>query len=458
MKMKHILDFIEGQKGKQLEELKEFLRFESISTEPEKTQDVRNTAIWLKENLTKIGLKRTEIFETEGHPIVYAEWLEAGDDVKTVLIYGHYDVQPVDPLELWNTAPFEPTVVGENIYGRGTADDKGQVFAHIKGIEAHLSTYGKLPVNVKLIIEGEEEAGSNHLEPFILANKDLLKCDTVLISDTEWFADGYPSICYSLRGISYVEVKVVGPNRDLHSGTYGGAVDNPIQVLASMITKLKDENGRITIPGFYDNILPVSDEERASFATLPFNEEEYMKDLQVEALDGEKEYTALERTWIRPSLDVNGFKGGYIGEGAKTIIPSEASAKISMRLVPNQNSKDISEKISKYLQKIAPKSVKVSVNYLHGGEPVIAPIDSPGIKAAIIALKNAFGKETVFMREGGSIPITGIFAKALNAPPVLMGLGLPDDNIHSPNEKFKLDNFFGGIKASAMFLSEYAKI
>lgn len=456
--MNQVLDFIEGQKGKHLSELFEFLKFESISTEPDKTEEVNNTAEWLKNHIKHIGFEKVEVFETKGHPIVYAEWLGAGADAKTVLVYGHYDVQPVDPIELWETPPFEPTIRNGKIFARGSADDKGQVFAHLKGLEAHLITNGKLPVNVKLIIEGEEEAGSSNLEPFVIEHKDMLKCDTILISDTEWYADGYPSICYALRGISYIEVKVVGPNRDLHSGSFGGAVDNPIQVLAWMINQLKDKDGKITIPGFYDNVLDVSDFERENFKKLPFDENEYKKDLSIGAVAGEIGYSTLERTWIRPSIDVNGIKGGYIGEGAKTVLPSEASAKISMRLVPNQSSEEITKKIEKYLNEIAPPTTKISVVHLHGGEPVMTPVDSPGIKAAVAAMKSAFGKEPVFMREGGSIPIVALFSKVLQAPPVLLGLGLPGDNIHSPNENFDLNNFYGGIKASALFFSEFAKL
>ncbi|MCX8054527.1 MAG: dipeptidase [Ignavibacteria bacterium] len=456
--MEELLNFIECNQEKHLEQLKEFLKLKSISSEPEYKEEVRRTAMWLKIHLSKIGFEKTQIFETKGHPIVYAEWLGAGPNAKTVLIYGHYDVQPVDPIEEWNTPPFEPTVIDGKLYARGTADDKGQIFAHIKGIEAHFQTYGKLPVNVKLLIEGEEEAGSGNLDEFIENNKELLKCDTVLISDTEWYTFGLPSICYALRGISFVEVKVIGPNRDLHSGSYGGAVDNPIFVLAKMLTMLKDERGKIIIPGFYDDVIKVSEEERKHFKNLPFSEDELKKSIEVEELSGEIDFSVLERIWIRPSIDVNGIKGGYIGEGMKTIIPSEASAKISMRLVPNQNPQDITEKLSKYLISIAPKSVKVIVNPAHGGNPVITPIDSPGIKAAVKALEVAFNKKPVFMREGGSIPVTDTFSKMLGAPPVLMGLGLPDDNIHAPNEKINLENFFGGIKASAVFLCEYSKL
>lgn len=455
--MNHILDFIEGQKGKQLTDLIEFLKFESISSEDEKKEELVRTAEWLHNHILDIGFTDVKVFPTACHPIVYAEWSNAGDNVPTLLIYGHYDVQPVDPLELWETPPFEPTVRNGKLYGRGTSDDKGQVFAILKGLEAHLKTKGKLPLNVKLIIEGEEEAGSSNLDAFVEENTELLKADYLLVADTEWFADGCPSICYALRGISYIEVKVVGPNRDLHSGTFGGAVDNPIQVLAWMITQLKDKYGRITIPHFYDKVLEVSQFERENFSKLPFDETEYKKDLDVRSLAGEIGYSPLEHTWIRPSLDVNGIKGGYIGDGVKTVLPSEASAKISMRLVPNQDPNEISELIKDYLLKLAPPTVRVSVNLMHGGRPVLSPIDNPGIKAVVRAMESAFGKSPVFMREGGSIPIIALFSELLGVSPVLMGLGLPGDNIHSPNESFALDNFYGGIKATAIFLEELSK-
>lgn len=456
--MKSILNYLEANQGEQLNELVEFLKFPSISSDPHFTPDVLNCAEWLTSHLKKIGFETAKLYPTEGHPIVYAEWLGAGKDAKTVLVYGHYDVQPVDPLELWHTPPFEPTVRNNKLFARGTADDKGQLFAHVKALESHFKANGKLPVNVKLIFEGEEEAGSNHLDAFIENNAELLKCDMVVVSDTEWFADGVPSICYGLRGISFIEVKLTGPNRDLHSGTFGGAVDNPCNALAWMITQLKDRYGRITIPGFYDDVLELTAEEREGFAKLPFNETEYKKDLDINDIYGENGFTTLERTWARPSLDINGMKGGYIGEGAKTILPTTASAKISMRLVPNQKANDITEKVCDYIKKLAPSTMKVEVTPLHGGDPVLVPRDSAGVKAAIAAMKEAFGKEPVFMREGGSIPIVGLFDRVLHAPTVLMGFGLPGDNIHSPNENFDLSNFFGGIKASAIFFDEVSKL
>ena len=456
--MENVVKFLDENRDFHLNQLIEFLKYESISSDPAYDDKTRLTANWLVEHLKSTGFDNARLFETEGHPIVYAEDLEAGNDKPTVLIYGHYDIQPVDPLDLWETSPFEPTIRNGKLYARGSSDDKGQVFAHVKALEALKKINGKLPVNVKLLIEGEEEAGSNHLDDFIIKNTELLKCDTILISDTEWFADGMPSLCYSLRGISYIEITVTGPNRDLHSGTYGGAVDNPITVLANMISRLKDNYNRVTIPGFYDKVIPLTDEERKGFEELPFNYKEYCEDLDIADGNGEFGYTTIERVWARPSLDINGIYGGYIGDGAKTVLPSKATAKISMRLVANQDPDEITKLISDYLVKIAPPTVKVNIIPMHGGQPVYVSKDSSAVKAATIAMEKAFGKKPVFMREGGSIPIVATFQSELNAPSVLMGLGLPGDNIHSPNESFALENYFGGIKASAYFFDEFAKI
>ena len=453
--MKDVLNFIDQSRDQFLKELIEFLKIPSISSVTEYNDSTHKAAEWLLDNFKKAGIPEARLYETKGHPIVYAQDLSAGAGAPTVMVYGHYDVQPVDPLDLWDSPPFEPVIKNGKIYGRGTSDDKGQAFMHVKAYEAYKKIKGGLPVNVKYLIEGEEEAGSNHLEEFIENNADLLKCDTVLVSDTEWFADGMPSICYSLRGLSYIEVTVTGPNRDLHSGTFGGGVDNPLNVLCWMVSQLKDPYGRITIPGFYDNVLALTQEERDNFKKLPFNEEEYCKDLEIGITYGEQGYTTLERVWARPTLDLNGIYGGYIGEGAKTILPTKATAKISMRLVPHQTHEEITEKALKYFEKLCPPSVKLSVKMLHGGNPVLMPIDSKSIKIAVEALKEAFGKDTVFMREGGSIPIVGLFDSVLKAPTVLMGMGLPGDNIHSPNESFSIENFYGGIKTSALFLDKY---
>jgi len=453
--MNEVLNYIESNQERFLEELITFLKIPSISSVADHDKDTAACADWLIEHIKSTGMKDVRLYETAGHPIVYAENLEAGPDAPTVMVYGHYDVQPVDPLDLWDSPPFEPVIKNGKIYGRGTSDDKGQLFMHIKAVEAFLKTNSKLPLNIKFLIEGEEEAGSNHLDEFIENNAELLKCDTVLVSDTEWFADGMPSICYSLRGIAFVEVTVTGPNRDLHSGTFGGAVDNPLNVLSWIVSQLKDRYGRVAIPGFYDDVLPLSQEERDAFKKLPHDEKEYCKDLEINQTFGETGYTTLERVWARPSLDLNGIYGGYTGEGAKTVLPTHATAKISMRLVPHQKHDDISRKIGDYIHQICPPSVKVKVDVLHGGNPVLMPIDSKGVKVAMVALKDAFGKESVFMREGGSIPIVGTFSEVLKAPTVLMGMGLPGDNIHSPNESFAVDNFYGGIKASALFLDKF---
>lgn len=453
--MKEILQSIENNKDKHLEELIEFLRIPSISSDSSYDKDTEKCARWLSDHFTNIGLD-SKIFETEGHPVVYAENKDAGEKAKTIMIYGHYDVQPVDPIDLWDNDPFDPKVIDGMLYGRGTADDKGQLFTHVKSVEEIIKKEGKLPVNIKFIIEGEEEAGSSHLDGFIKKHKDMLACDVVLISDTEWFAEGMPTICYGLRGISFIEIELVGPNRDLHSGSFGGAVDNPANVLAWLISQLKDNYGRITIPGFYDDVLELTEEERANFNKLPFNLKNYQADLGVSQVYGENGYSTLERVWARPSLDVNGMISGYTGPGAKTVLPSKASAKISMRLVPNQKADDITSKISKYLKEIAPATVKIDVKELHGGNPVLVKTDSPAIQSAINAFEKAFGKDVVYMREGGSIPIVETFDLELKAPVVLLGLGLPTDNIHSPNENFSLDNFFGGIKTSAIFINEFA--
>jgi acetylornithine deacetylase/succinyl-diaminopimelate desuccinylase-like protein len=455
MIMKDVLNFIESNRDRYLDELFDFLRIPSISSVESHNDDTKKCAVWLSENFKQAGLADVRIFETEGHPIVFAQNLDAGASAPTILIYGHYDVQPVDPLDLWDAPPFEPVIKNGKIYGRGTSDDKGQVFMHVKAVEAFLKVQGNLPVNVKFLIEGEEEAGSNHLEEFIEKNTDLLKCDTVMVSDTEWFADGMPSICYSLRGISFLEITLTGPNRDLHSGTFGGGVDNPLNALCWMVSMMKDRYGRITIPGFYDEVLALTKEEREGFKKLPFDEAEYCKDLEVNQTWGESGYTTLERVWARPTLDLNGIYGGYTGEGAKTVLPSKATAKFSMRLVPHQKNDVISERVKQYLFKLCPPTMKIDVNVLHGGNPVLMPIDSKGIKIAMSALKEAFGTDSVFMREGGSIPIVGTFSEVLNAPTVLMGMGLPGDNIHSPNESFSVENFQGGIRAAALFLANY---
>ena len=454
--MKEVISYIDSNRERYVEELKEFLRIPSISTLPENNKDMQRGAQFVADKLKDAGLNRVEIFQTEGHPLIYGEWLGAPGK-PTVLVYGHYDVQPVDPIELWSTPPFEPTIVGEKIFARGATDDKGQMYMHIKSVEAYFKTKGSLPLNVKFLIEGEEEIGSENLSSFLKNNADLLKCDSVLISDTALFAKGVPTITYGLRGLCYMEIEVTGPSRDLHSGTFGGGVPNPINVLAKMVSQLIDRDGRIRIDGFYDDVLKLSKKERQNFKALKFSEKQWGKEIGLKHLTGEKGYTTLERIWARPTLDCNGIWGGFTGQGAKTVIPSKATAKISMRLVPHQDPKKIEKLFTKYIKKIAPKEIKVKISALHGGYPVITPLEDKATIAGAKAMSMAFGKKTVFMREGGSIPIVVEFANRLKASPVLMGLGLNSENLHSPDEHFDLNHFQLGIKSSAYYLDEYSK-
>ena len=454
--MQEVIDFIENNQKKYIEELKEFLRIPSISTSLENKEDINHCAEFVAAKLKDAGLSHVEIFKTEGHPIVYGEWLGAPGK-PTVLIYGHYDVQPVDPIELWDNPPFDPIVKEGKIFARGATDDKGQVFMHIKSIEAFFKSIGSLPLNVKFIIEGEEEIGSESLETFINNNQELLKCDAVLISDTALFDEGVPTITYGLRGLSYMEVEISGPKKDLHSGTFGGAVGNPINILAEIISKLHDKNGRITIPHFYDDVLKLTSKERSNFKKLKFSEKRFAAEAGVKQLQGEKGFTTLERIWARPTLDCNGIYGGFTGAGAKTVISSNAVAKISMRLVPNQDPNKIAKLFTKYIKQLAPKSVKVEIRNLHGAYPVLTHLDNPATMAAVTSMEKAFGKKIVFMRDGGSVPIVTTFSKKLSSPVVLMGLGLDSENLHSPNEHFNLNHFRLGIISSAYFLKEYSK-
>jgi len=456
--MDNIVKYINQNKEKFIDELKVFLEIPSISTNPENKNDVVACSKYVEKELKAIGLENVKIYETPGHPIAYGDWLNAGKDKITILIYGHYDVQPVDPVELWTDPPFSPTIRKGNIYARGSADDKGQVFIHMKSIQAHLHNNKTLPVNIKFLIEGEEEIGSANLESFIENNKELLKCDYVVVSDTAMFDYDVPSICYGLRGLASMQVDVTGPNRDLHSGSLGGAVDNPINALAHIISKRKDDKGKILIDGFYDDVLPLTDKERVEFTKLPFDESKYMKGLEVEELFGEQGYSTLERDSGRPTLDCNGIWGGFQGEGAKTVLPSKAGAKISMRLVPNQEPEKIEKLFKEFVSKITPKSVKVKVSSLHGGKGAITPLDSPGIDAAVEALKQGFGKKPVFTREGGSIPVVNTFRTLLNAPTILLGFGLPDENAHSPDEHLNLNNFHRGILSISHYFNELSKI
>lgn len=456
--MEKILSYIENSKEQFIEELKEFLKIPSISTNPENKKDVDACAEHVKKGLITIGMDNVEIFKTDGHPVVYGDWLKAGKDKPTILIYGHYDVQPVDPIELWTDPPFSPTIKNGKIFARGSVDDKGQVFIHMKSIESHLKINGQLPVNIKFLIEGEEEIGSINLDSFIEKNKELLKCDYIVISDTAMFDYDLPTICYGLRGLAYMQVEVTGPNRDLHSGYFGGAVDNPINALAHIICKLKDEKGKVLIDGFYDDVRELTQKEREEYSKLPFDEKKYKTGLEIDEVFGEEGYTTLERASGRPTLDCNGIWGGFQGEGAKTVLPSKASAKISMRLVPNQDPEKIEKLFTEYVKKVASKSVKVKVKSLHGGKVAITPIDSPAIAAAVEALKKGFGREPVFIRDGGSIPIVNTFQTALNAPVILIGFGLPDENAHSPDENFDLSNFHRGIISISHYFNELSKI
>ncbi|MBE2256876.1 MAG: dipeptidase [Ignavibacteria bacterium] len=456
--MEKIIQYIESNKDRYLKELEDFLRIPSISTNPENAGDVKKCAKFVSDKLKDAGLENVKIYETEGHPVVYGDWLKAGNDKMTILIYGHYDVQPVDPVNLWTNPPFEPVIKNNKIYARGATDDKGQVYLHIKSIEALLKNENKLPVNVKFVIEGEEEIGSEHLTPFLEKYKDMLKCDYVVVSDTAMYGEGKPAITYGLRGLSYNEILITGPNRDLHSGSFGGTVENPLNALCNIISKLKDEKGKILIPGFYDDVKQLSDKEREEFKKLPYDEKVYKSDLDVEELFGEEGYINEERRTARPTLDVNGIWGGFQGEGAKTVLPSKAGAKVSMRLVPNQNPDKIDSLFKEYVLKLAPKSVKVEVKHLHNAKPAITPIDSPAMSCAVKALEKAYGKEVLFTREGGSIPIVNTFQEILNAPTVLIGFGLHTENAHSPDEHFDLTNYYKGIESITYFLEELGKI
>jgi acetylornithine deacetylase/succinyl-diaminopimelate desuccinylase-like protein len=449
-------EFLNNNKDRFLGELFELLRIPSISADSAYKHDVAQAADFVAEKLRAAGADKVEVCKTDGHPIVYGEKL-IDSNLPTILVYGHYDVQPAVPLELWTTPPFEPTIRNERIYARGACDDKGQMYMHVKAFEAMMQT-GTLACNVKFMIEGEEEAGSGNLGPFCIANKERLKADVVLISDTSMIANDTPSIDVGLRGLSYVEVEVTGPNKDLHSGVYGGAVANPINVLAKMIADMHDENGHITIPGFYDDIIEQTDEEKAALNSAPFDLNEYKKDLGIDEVWGEKGYSTLERTGTRPTLDCNGIWGGYIGEGSKTVLPSKAFAKISMRLVPNQNSDKITALFKSYFESVAPKSVKVEVRPHHGGEPVLTPTTSIEYKAAEKAMEATFGKKPIPTRGGGSIPIVALFEKELGLKSVLMGFGLDIDALHSPNESYGLFNYYKGIETIPYFFKYYAEM
>jgi acetylornithine deacetylase/succinyl-diaminopimelate desuccinylase-like protein len=449
-------DYLDTNKEQFLEELKEILRIPSVSAQETHNSDTAKCAEAVKQSLLKAGCDTVEICETAGHPIVFGQkFVDAS--LPTILTYGHYDVQPAEPLELWTNGPFDPVVIDGKIYARGACDDKGQMYMHVKALEIMNAT-NTLLCNVKFIIEGEEEVGSTNLGKFLEDYKEQLKADVVLVSDTSMISMEHPSIETGLRGLAYMEVEVVGPNRDLHSGVYGGAVANPITILSKMIASLHDENNHITVQGFYDKVVALTEAERVALNKAPFDLKEYTDELGIEEDWGEKGYTALERTGVRPTLELNGMWGGYIGEGAKTVLPSKANAKISMRLVPNQNSHEIAELFTAHFNKIAPNCVKVTVTEHHGGEPVVTPTDSIAYKAAEKAIATTFGKDPIPTRGGGSIPIIALFEKILGLKTVLMGFGLDNDNIHSPNEKFDVANYYKGIETIPYFHKYFAEM
>lgn len=454
--MEQIKSYLQANKDRFLDELLALLRIPSVSADPAFKTDVAKAADFLKARFEELNVDRVEIYPTDGHPIVYAEKMISAD-LPTVLVYGHYDVQPPDPLDLWNSPPFEPVIKDEKIYARGACDDKGQMYMHLKAFEV-LNHLGGAPTNVKFLIEGEEEVGSENLETFIRSHVEMLACDTILISDTSMIANDVPSLTTGLRGLAYMEVEVTGPNRDLHSGTYGGGVDNPINTLCEMIASLKDDNMHISIPGFYDDVIELSAEEREKMAERPYNHEAYCRDLEIGDTRGEKGYSVIEQVSIRPTLDVNGIWGGYIGEGAKTVLPSKAYAKISMRLVPAQDPDKISQLFADHFNAIAPPSVKVKVTAHHGGQPASTPIDSAGFIAASQAMEESFGKAPIPTKEGGSIPIVAMFKDVLGADTVLMGFGLDSDAIHSPNEHYGIFNYLKGIETIPRFYHHFAQL
>jgi acetylornithine deacetylase/succinyl-diaminopimelate desuccinylase-like protein len=447
--------FVETNKDRFLEELKTFLRIPSISTLPEHAPDIRRAAEFVAESLRTAGLENVEIIQTAGHPLVYADWLHATGK-PTVLCYGHYDVQPPDPLELWTTPPFEPEVRDGNLYARGSSDDKGQMYMHVKAVEALRAVNGKLPVNVKFLIEGEEEVGGESVAKYVKENAAKLKADVALVSDTALYAEGIPTLCIGLRGLVYTEIEARGPARDLHSGLYGGAAPNAVFGLAELVSKLKDPSGRIMIPGMYGDVKQPSAEEKQSWSTLPFNEQDFLKrEVGSTALTGEKGYSVLEKIWARPTLEVHGIAGGFTGAGAKTVIPARATAKVSMRLVPNQDPAKIVAAYKRFVRENTPAGIETEVRVLSAGPAIIVNPDHPAIAVAAKAFKDILGRETVFIRSGGSIPIVGDFATHLGIPTILMGFGLPDDGLHSPNEKYKVSNYYAGIMTIAHFFEQY---
>jgi acetylornithine deacetylase/succinyl-diaminopimelate desuccinylase-like protein len=450
-----LIGYIDSKRQEHLNELKEFLRIPSVSTKSEHKKDIEHAAHWVAEKLRAAGLENIEITPTNMHPVVYGESLHAPGK-PTVLFYGHYDVQPAEPLELWTSPAFEPTVRDGNLFGRGTADDKGQVHIHIKALEALKNATGSLPINIKVIVEGEEEVGSVNLWDFMTKNRDRLKSDALIVSDTSMLAKGVPSITYGLRGLNYYQVEITGPAQDLHSGVFGGAVPNPLTVLSEMIAKLHDKNFRVTVPDFYKDVAQLSRTERKALNSLPWKEKEFRNTVGAPALCGENGYSIVEQLWTRPTMEVNGIWGGYTGEGAKTVIPSKAFAKLSTRLVPNQDPAKIAKLVERHIRKLLPKSVKCQFEVLSTGKPWVAPYTDPIFQKAIHSLERGFGKKAVFIREGGSIPFVTQIHDTFKVPCVLLGFGLPDENAHAPDEHILLDNYFGGIRSVALFYQALA--
>ena len=447
--------FVETNKDRFLEELKTFLRIPSVSTLPEHASDIRRAAEFVAESLRQAGLENVEVIQTAGHPLVYADSLHAPGK-PTVLCYGHYDVQPPDPLELWTTPPFEPDIRDGNLYARGSSDDKGQMYMHVKAVEALRAVNGKLPVNVKFLIEGEEEVGGESVAKYVAENPAKLKADVALVSDTALYAEGIPTLCIGLRGLVYTEIEARGPSRDLHSGLYGGAAPNAVFGLIELLSKFKDNSGRIMIPGMYGDVKQPSAAEKQSWSTLPFNEQDFLKrEVGSTALTGEKGYSVLEKVWARPTLEVHGIAGGFTAAGAKTVIPARATAKVSMRLVPNQDPAKIIAAYKRFVRENTPAGIETEVRVLSSGPAIMVNPDHPAIVVAAKAFKDVLGRETVFIRSGGSIPIVGDFATHLGIPTILMGFGLPDDGLHSPNEKYKVSNYYAGIMTIAHFFEQY---
>ena len=451
-----LIEYLDAHRSEFEEDLCQLLRIPSVSARCEHRDDIRRAAEWVAGQFRRLRFS-VNVIPTEGHPLVYAESPEV-EGAPTVLVYGHYDVQPAEPLEKWTTPPFEPSRRDGNLYARGATDDKGQMLTHVLSARAWLETSGRLPVRLKFLIEGEEEVGSSNLEKYIAANRERLACDCCVISDSAQFAPGQPAITYGLRGIAYYELRLFGPNRDLHSGTFGGSVANPANALAKMLAALIDQRGRIQVPGFYDAVLPMGPEEREQMARLPFDEEQYKRDLGLTELAGEEGYTTLERRWVRPTLDINGLTSGYQGEGAKTVLPDRASAKFSFRLVPRQDPAEVSQSLREMLQGLCPPGIRMELSDHHGSPGVMIPLDSLYMKAAARAIQQAFGHSPVFTREGGSIPIVATFHDVLGVDTLLLGWGQDDDNTHSPNEKFALADFHRGIKASAILWEELGRI